>query len=170
MIIPGWEIVQNFIRRQIGVRTDTASSTGSVHAKIKDIKDTVPDLTNTRMCIASATLRASADTERFRINNATYTKLKEMQANCTGVHRISFDGKYEATNIGAATIYKNGVAYSAETSLNSLTYVTYTQDLAFAKGDLIQLYVKANASASSAYVRNFRVYHDYSNSINVTVD
>lgn len=33
------EALLSFIRRQVGLRTDAASATGSLHAKIKDIKD-----------------------------------------------------------------------------------------------------------------------------------
>lgn len=33
------EALMSFIRRQVGLRTDAASSTGSLHAKVKDIVD-----------------------------------------------------------------------------------------------------------------------------------
>ena len=39
----------SFIRRQVGLRTDSASATGSIHAKIGDLKNTVSSLANTIM-------------------------------------------------------------------------------------------------------------------------
>ena len=35
------EALLSFIRRQVGLRTDSASATGSIHAKIGDLKNTV---------------------------------------------------------------------------------------------------------------------------------
>ena len=43
------EALLSFIRRQVGLRTDAASSTGSIHAKIGDLKNTVSSLANTIM-------------------------------------------------------------------------------------------------------------------------
>ena len=41
------EALLSFIRRQVGLRTDSASATGSIHAKIGDLKNTVSSLANT---------------------------------------------------------------------------------------------------------------------------
>ena len=35
------EAMLSFLRRQVGLRTDAASSTGSLHAKVRDIKNTI---------------------------------------------------------------------------------------------------------------------------------
>ncbi len=43
------EALLSFIRRQVGLRTDSASATGSIHAKIGDLKNTVSSLANTIM-------------------------------------------------------------------------------------------------------------------------
>ncbi len=43
------EMILSFIRRQVGLRTDSASATGSIHAKIGDLKNTVSSLANTIM-------------------------------------------------------------------------------------------------------------------------
>jgi hypothetical protein len=43
------EAMLSFLRRQIGLRTDSASVSGSLHAKIGDLKNTVSSLANTIM-------------------------------------------------------------------------------------------------------------------------
>lgn len=40
------EALLSFIRRQIGLRTDAADAAGSLHAKVKDVKNYLPDIYN----------------------------------------------------------------------------------------------------------------------------
>lgn len=71
--------------------------------------------------------------------------------------RIKFDLSTEgATAYGR--IYKNGAPYGTQQSTSSTTYVTFSEDLQFAQGDLIQLYLWTSTSYRYAYARNFRVY------------
>lgn len=158
MIIPGWEIVQNFIRRQIGVRTDTASSTGSLHAKIGELRSYTFNLTNT-VTVASGNLKVSADTERTSVASA-YTLIKSIQVLKSGFVRFSFEGKTSATtDNGFLQIYKNGVAFGTERVFSSVSYATYTEDLSVKEGDYIQIYAK-RAGAVTTFCRNFRGAYD----------
>ena len=135
------EALMSFIRRQVGLRTDAASATGSLHAKVKDIKDTyTADYLKggTIFTYASNTLQASADTEQNVEVGQAYILAKSIQIGTTGVIRVSFDLKSAVAAYNAdGTIYRNGVAYGTERNANS-TYITFTEDLFFTKGDYIQ--------------------------------
>ena len=56
-------------------------------------------------------------------------------------------------------IYKNGAALGTERINNTTIYSTFSEDLEFASGDLIQLYAKVS-SVSTAFISSFRVYSD----------
>ena len=59
-------------------------------------------------------------------------------------------GDAKASGTGYIRIYKNGSAYGTQRSTTSTTTVYWEQDLAFVKGDKIQVYVKENYSVGSA--------------------
>lgn len=110
-----------------------------------------------RFVSASETLMASANTFRSTIS-ATYVKLKEIKTNLTGVHRVKFDLCSNGSYLAYGRIYKNGVAFGTEQSHNaSETFATFTEDLTFGGGDLIQLYVKV-AGGIEGWIQNFRIY------------
>ena len=56
-------------------------------------------------------------------------------------------------------IYKNSIALGTERINNTMAYSTFSEDLEFKVGDLIQLYAKVS-SVSTVYVSNFRIYCD----------
>ena len=114
----------------------------------------------------SDTLQQSADTER-NTTATSYAKVKEIQYNITtptsttSKIRISFDLANSADSYNAfGIIYKNGVSYGTERVKGGVAgYQTFSEDLYFTAGDLIQLYYKAGSS-NSATVKNFRIYYD----------
>ena len=101
---------------------------------------------------------AAANTERVS-NSLTYEKLKEIEADKSGEVKVSFDFKAGADGPlqAYARIYKNGVAFGTERTREGSNYVTYSEDLTFAKGDLIQLYAKVTNVDYDSYVKNFNV-------------
>jgi hypothetical protein len=112
--------------------------------------------------VASDTLQTSADTFGSS-SSAEYEKVKEIEYNdVDGTLRIKFDITTPSATSDTCygRIYKNGVAYGTERSSNNDTplYDTFSEDLTFETGDLIQLYVK-KGSAGGCYYRNFRVYY-----------
>ena len=166
MIIPGWEIVQNFIRRQIGVRTDTASSTGSVMARLSDLKNTLAQ----GFVVAGTTQRAISSAEKSLTSYNTYTKAKEILLVNSGINRISFSIKGPGLFV-RGRIYKNGVAYGTE-FINSTTldaYITYSEDLNFAAGDLMQLYLYGN-NTGLLYCKDLKVSFEYANTPQVLLN
>jgi hypothetical protein len=89
-----------------------------------------------------------------------YTKVKEVTAKATGTYRIyweqaSYDPNFTFT--ARCKIYKNDVGFGSEqTSTSQLPYYTEKhEDLAFAAGDKIQLYMKINGG--SVAIKNFRI-------------
>jgi hypothetical protein len=50
-----WGTLVAYLRKQLGQRSDTASATGSLHAKVKDVKDTMPSLQKPRTSQAIGT-------------------------------------------------------------------------------------------------------------------
>ena len=66
-------------------------------------------------------------------------------------------------------IYKNGVAFGTEHSDGSGNYVTKTQDLTFATGDTIQLYIKVQ-TPEDVFVKNFKALIQSIRGLNISID
>jgi len=110
--------------------------------------------------IASADVMNSNDAEKgYAGSLASYTKAKEIKvlSPIKGTMRIT----YEYRSVGVAGSYayfelrKNGVAWGAERSTDSGTYLTSSEDLSvdLSAGDLIQIYYYGYYP----YIRNFRL-------------
>jgi hypothetical protein len=78
-------------------------------------------------------------------------KLKAIKIARSGTYRVSFSLKMgkEKTHWVGATIYKNGVAYGTQRSTNSETYVIFTQDLYFDKGDSCEVWGRGGGYTSA---------------------
>jgi len=111
--------------------------------------------------IASDTLRDSADTERSKTDDASWTKVKEFEVFADGEYRVVFDYKDVGANPSSYRVYRNGVAYGTNVSTTNTSYQTDTEDLIFGGGDSVELwYNTIGVSTDTAYVRNFRLYYD----------
>jgi hypothetical protein len=107
--------------------------------------------------VASDNLHISADTERTT-TSGTYVIKKSILITKQGTYRVKFDLK-DSWSATYGRIYKNGVAFGTEQSTSSTSYVTKSEDLVFAIGDYMDLYLKGDGSHTS-YLRNFRLYYD----------
>lgn len=73
-----------------------------------------------------------------------------------GVYRVAFDLFGTSAFNEYARIYKNGAAFGTQRTGNTDTYVEFTEDLTFAAGDTVQLFIKSNyAGAGDGRVRDF---------------
>lgn len=91
------------------------------------------------------------------IGSVSYVKIKECYAPIAGIYRIKFGLYTESASYAAfGCVYKNGVAYGTERSTVSLTEVTFTEDLFFNEGDLIQGYCHIANSLAMAHILNFK--------------
>lgn len=164
----------SFIRRQVGLRDDPASSTGSLHAKVTDLKNTTHLIINSYGCKASDNLKVSANTSKsMGTNYQEWHKRKEIYVNFTGTIRVSWqvEGNSAHNSAVSGMIYVNGlprgIVIAESGSSVSYAPVTKTEDISVQRGDAVQLYAKA--TADWGYVRNFRVYYDIVSNLDTMV-
>ena len=162
------ELALSFLRRQVGLRTDAASSNGSLHAKIAHMTATLPG----RLAYASDTLRLSADTQRSVTDVSSYTLVKEVQVNVPGYIRLSWEGNRSDTLSGNRfAICVNNVVVIGDINPGSVSpsFTTHTYDIPVKAGDVIGLLAKTDDN-NTVTVRNFRIYYDVGNSPVVGLD
>ncbi|OWA36783.1 hypothetical protein B9G55_01500 [Saccharibacillus sp. O16] len=84
----------------------------------------------------------------------TYTRQLLMRTNVPGTFRLRYTLVNDGSGIGFARIYKNGVAYGLERTVNpgSPNSVTFVEDLYFSAGDTIEFWTRAQTTDSN-YVR-----------------
>lgn len=101
----------------------------------------------------------SAPTIRYLTSN-TYTKTKEIRIDKAGTYAVSFT-LYSSTSpsgLVLGQIYKNGSAIGTERSISYPSAATaFTENFAFAAGDLVQLYFSGTAANNSGLVQSFYV-------------
>ena len=113
--------------------------------------------------IASANLRTTNASGQATTSN-TYVKVKETLYNeVSGIIRVAFDASASSNSGGNsyARIYKNGVAYGTERTYSTTGPTTFSEDLAFSTGDLIQVYAKV-PSTYAATISNLKLSYDKS--------
>jgi len=111
--------------------------------------------------IASDNLKVNADSERHS-NPPDMEKVKEILIQYDGIYRVKFDLRGTSSTIYArARIYRNGIEYGELREIQSTTYQTFSEDLVFLSGDLLQLYFETADTGKDVYVRNLRLYFDY---------
>lgn len=129
-----------------------------------DLLITLP-LIETFIANASENLKTSADTERTAAYNG-YQKIKEIQVYLSGTYRVKFDLRASGSGFSSgARLEVNDVSLELGGNENDGgDYVTYTNDVILNAGDKIQVYAHGAGTsgppASTAYVRNFRLYYD----------
>ncbi len=107
--------------------------------------------------IASDDLRVSDDAEKST-SSSSYVKLKEILILRSGGWRTKFELKCGDEDHGYATIYRNGDPVGTERLRSTAAWSTpYSEDLAFAVGDLCQLWGRKTLG-STIQSRNFRLY------------
>lgn len=103
-----FEAIYSFLMRQIGNRTDAASSTGSLHAKVKDAKETI----NSKIGTASDTRTSNT------VMGFASTQIKSIQRGTA--QRNSGSSAYIDVTISAVDLSKSFVVCS--TSVRTLNY------------------------------------------------
>lgn len=138
------------MRKQLGLKTDAASATGSINGKLNYM------LTSREIASASNNLKISSDTERTTTSTLWATK-KSILIGYTGIIRVSYDLK-GSPGADATAYCSDGAEH-----IQGDTYATFSEDIWVDAGDHVNLYVKAGAGGT-AYVRNFRIYYDLTTS------
>ena len=162
----------SFFRRQVGLRTDSASSSGSLHAKAADIKSYLTSKVNNipgdvwghgsrspSATVAGNTVRLSANAERG--GSSGYTK--RIKVNVTGMVRAKFElrGEGRATlSYIIAELETSETIYTVNVD-NYSSYTSYSRDFPVCAGDVISLRTSPE-SEESVYMRNFQLCWEYS--------
>lgn len=141
----------NTVNTNVGSKADPASSTGSLHAKIKRLDSNGVML---RQIKASDQLRFSSDSLVSTKNTEEFVKVKIITVMFSGTIRVSFD-----LIDGYGRIYKNGAPVGRDRNSNSCA--THTEDISCSPGDSIELWIKAKTSAYGVEAKNFRIYFDF---------
>ena len=155
-----------FLRKQIGLRTDAASATGSLHAKTTDIKNDVA-AARVMLFVPSDNVRITSALEHST-TSTTEVKVKEVFVGSSGKVRVSFDHKYVG-GYGTFSLKINGVSVLGG-GYNHTVYGTLTADVTVNANDLISLFIYSNTSTVTAYASNFKISCDFTNFFVVNQD
>lgn len=153
-----WGALFAYLRRQIGLRGDTASATGSMMARMNQLlAGFVPGGME-----ASANLKYSDDTEETYTvaQGGTYYKKRGLRIFRNGTVRVAFDAvRVDSYNFNCR-IYVDGVAVGTERSVGA-AYATFSEDITVAANSTIDIYVKNDSgSPGDMKIKNFRLYFD----------
>ena len=140
------EAMMSFTRRQVGLRTDAASATGSLHAKLGDMKNNL----TFRPILASDELQVFADTQ-VTTASSEYVLVKEIILYVSGKIRVSFElaNGSSPTGFAKACVYKNGIKVGIERSQSTGTFNTYSEDFTVSISDIIQIYAMTASGSKS---------------------
>jgi hypothetical protein len=84
--------------------------------------------------------------------SVAYVKVKEILIGRTGIYTVAFGlWTSNASYPAFGRIYKNGVAFGTERTTAATGEQTYSENLAFNRGDLLQLYVHETAGSYMTY-------------------
>lgn len=151
------EALLSFIRRQVGLRTDVASSTGSLHAKVRNLSDVL--LATKYRTIASDNQRANFDESVYQLSE-DFAKIREIQMCIGGSIRVAFDLKAYDSSVCSGQIRVNNIAVGAEwATYDKNTWTTYTEDISIKEGSYLQIFIKTT-NGGYGYIQNLRIYYD----------
>ena len=149
--------VLGWLGYQVGQRTDGASATGSLHAKVRNLSDVL--LSTKYRTIASDNQRANFD-ELVYQQSEDFAKIREIQMCIGGSIRVAFDLKsYDASSVCSGQIHVNNIAVGAERTTSAQAWTTYTEDISLKEGSYLQIFTKATNSGFG-FIQNLRIYYD----------
>jgi hypothetical protein len=93
---------------------------------------------------------------QIELPSNTNTKVVEWLVSKGGTIRVIFELMGNGSKIGYAQIYINGIAIGTARSATGGSWTTFSEDIAIASGDYLQIYGYANG-LSSGYIRNARL-------------
>jgi len=115
-------------------------------------------LGNTDNVKAAGTYVLASGLTEVQVNQTNYFKVREFYIRDSGTITVDFDLALTDPGNGGGTaygrIYKNGSAVGTERTKNNSTYATYSENIAVARGDLIQVYVHYTGGVDIVRIRN----------------
>ncbi|MDD4469257.1 MAG: hypothetical protein PHR29_04875 [Acholeplasmataceae bacterium] len=141
----------------LGAPEDTASATGSLHAKVRNLSDVL--LATKYRTIASDNQRANLDEVVWQLSE-DFAKTREIQMCIGGSIRVAFDLRAYDSSACSAQIRVNNIAAGAEwVTYDKNTWTTYTEDISLKEGSYLQIFIKAT-NGGFGYIQNLRIYYD----------
>jgi hypothetical protein len=160
----------------MGLRSDAASASGSVHAKLKELRSYVNTLINTldgtlpKMCVASNNVRLSLPTPRS-ISDQSSNNVKSVRVRDFGTVRVSFSCKQTygiASNPIHVSVLVDGETIKSYTT-NRTDGQTYTLDVTVTNNSLVAIRGYGE-STSTGSIYDFKVSWDIVPGYGLTVD
>jgi len=157
------EALLSFIRRQVGLRTDAASASGSLHAKVKDVKNDLQYMG--RKIKASNTVKLSAPTSRsFELSNTSLDVIyivKQFAVYSFGTVRVKFDvthTQYGGAPWVALVLVNGEIVYEKSPA----DVGNYSVDVYVPMGGTVEIGVKrtSNSGAMFIYLGNAALCYD----------
>lgn len=108
---------------------------------------------------SSQDVRGNSGAAQTTYSGTTYAIMCQHTVKYGGAIRIKFTLlSGSASYIAYAQVWKNGVAYGGECSTqNNTTGLLFTQDLTFATGDLMQIYLKNSIGSNWAQITSLSI-------------
>ena len=131
---------------------------GAISATELSLKKVFDYQFNTVVAVASNTLQASSDAEKYA--NSGTVLLKSIRVNITGSFRIKYD--YKDDGVGTNTtirLYKNGSAIGTG-KITDDSWQTESADFSAVAGDTLEVWREAGYEGRRCETRNFRIYFD----------
>lgn len=97
----------------------------------------------------------------------TYTEIVNYRVVLGGTYRFAYTQEGQTSGTFYTRIYKNGVAYGIEHTSSGTTALNVTEDLLFATGDTVQIFVKSPTYGSGMYVSELRLLLDTLSPLNI---
>ena len=146
-IIIGW------LSNQVGLKTDVANSNGSVHAKLRDIRTIVNNIS-----VVTDNARISNDQELILTGQTSLTAREFVVVN-PGKVRIKVDGQRDNQVSTTFNIFVDDVQVATQDITTYQSYSTYNFDVFVKSGSKISVKV-FSVGAIAVHVRNCRICFD----------
>ena len=150
-----------FLRRQVGLRTDAADASGSLHAKYKDMKD------NLHMVLPAAKQGDTVRTESLAevtTASTSYVRAKAFRVRCYGGIRVTFRGKRSAApHTMTYEVRVNGqMVVTGTVTVDAYQTITANLD-SITPGSKIEIYFKVGSG--TGYLDQAQVKFDIMSSL-----
>lgn len=158
------EALMSFVRRQVGLRTDPANTTGSLHSKIGGVNNQIVALDNKlaadipvylkALARASTTVQYTHPGSVFNIST-TYRLLLRCVLPVSGTARFSFKVVRGSVKIiGSGDSFENANEFTGASDP-----VLHTVDVGVKKGESVQIWGRASSTSYGVSVTDIKIMY-----------
>lgn len=159
----------------IGSDEVPASASGSVHGKLKELRNHVTDILNAGLYTKQVTQSSSTiltTSNSLSVNGEDgIVDYYSFAILIPGVFRLAVELRSgDSRDRATVHVYVNGVMVTEFNNDNDReNWATYTKDISFGAGDFVRIAVSGGASSRRVYIRNFSVLGSLASSPEVGV-